>query len=213
MNYCAVIGDLVASREIAKRGQVQTKLKKIINQVNNQYDQQLAAKLMIYAGDEIQGLLYTPAVSYKLIQDVKEKLQPLEIVFGVGVGELTTKLPSHPVTWELDGSAYHQARKMLKQAKKKKPSICYSFDQSIIKRTEVGEIINSLLYFIESNQANRTQRQQQVVQLYQQYQSQELTAQELEVTQVAVSKILNNAVYYQVQQAKTSLDHYLNSFT
>lgn len=211
MNYCAVIGDLVSSREIAERGQVQARLKKVISQVNSQYDQELAAELMIYAGDEVQGLLHTPAVSYELIQLLKDKLAPIEIVFGVGIGGLTTQLPANPVTWELDGSAYHQARKMLKQAKKRKPSICYSFDQAIIKRTEIGEIINSLLYFIESNQANRTQRQQQVVKLYQQYQSQEVTAQELGVTQVAVSKILNKALYYQVQQAKTSLNHYLKS--
>ena len=213
MSYCAVIGDLVASKEISDRGQAQARVKEVIAEINNKYKEELAAKLMIYAGDEVQGLLATPAVSYKLVQELKRKLAPLEVAFGLGVGGLTTALPSNPVTWELDGSAYHQARQMIEQAKKKKPTICYSFDQSIVKREGIGALINSLLYFIESNQANRTQRQQQVVKLYQNLQSQEVTAEELGISQVAVSKILNNALYYQVQQAEASLNHYLNNFT
>lgn len=213
MNYCAVIADVVNSRLAADRRQVKQEMTTAVNRINSEYQTALTADFMIYAGDEVQGLLATPSVSYKLITDLRSYFSSVQLVFGVGVGEVTTEIPPDPVTWELDGPAYHRAREMIKQAKKKKPSICYSLgpeDDLAVDRA--ADLINSLLYFIESTVQNRTQRQKEVAQLYNEYGSQEKVAAKLGITQPGVSRILSKGFYSEVKQAEGSIRNYLQEF-
>lgn len=204
-SYCAVIGDIVDSRNLNDRGEVTAQLKQAIADINLKYSSYITADFSIYAGDEIQGLLSAPGVSYKLIQELKKYMKPIKLVFGVGVGPLATEISKRPITWELDGKVYHRAREMVNRAKKKKPSICYCLENS------VGDLINSLIYFIESNREFRTKHQQKVVTLYKKYGTQKKVAERLDISQATVSSILNKALFQQVNQAEENINSYLNS--
>ena len=220
MNYCALIGDIVDSRQIEDRENLKVELKEVIAKINNRYENQLAADFMIYAGDEIQGLLSEPSLSYEIIKEIRDLISPIEIVFGVGIGELSTDLPSQPITWELDGECYHRARNILKEAKNKQPGICYSFGYSDDSKDKMesetvlapaSKLINSLIQFIESNLEHRTKRQKQMVKLYEKYRAQKKVAESLDVTQGAVSKVLNKALYYEIKEAERNIVDYLES--
>ncbi|MCK8817147.1 SatD family protein [Natroniella sulfidigena] len=205
-DYCAIIADIVNSKKIDRRNDAKDKLEKAIDKINLKYKRELVAKFSIYAGDEVQGLLANPTRSYQLIKDLQKEIAPLELTFGVGVGSISTEIPDEPTTWELDGPAYHRARKMIKQAKKKKPSICYSFEEA------VDDLINSLIYFIQSNKEFRTNRQQKVVSLYKKLNNQKEVAKKLDITQATVSKILAQSLYHQIQKAENSINNYLANF-
>ncbi|WP_018248507.1 SatD family protein [Orenia marismortui] len=215
MNYCAIISDVVDSRKLKNRAKAQNKIKTAIKDINQKYKEELAAKFMIYAGDEVQGLLKIPSLSYEIITQLQARLRPIKLAVGVGIGGIATSIPSNPVTWELDGEAYHRARSMLNKAKEKRPSICYSFssNSSYSSYNEVeSDLINSLLYFIESNREYRTKRQKEIVQLYKEYKNQERVADKLGVSQVSISKVLNKALYYEVNKAENSIINYLKNF-
>ena len=213
MNYCALIADMVDSRLINDRNKVRNKVKKVVGKINSDYEEYLTAEFRIYAGDEVQGLLHQPSISYELIKKLNSYFSSVQLVFGVGIGEVTTEISDNPVTWELDGPVYHRAREMIKKAKRKKPSICYSFgpeNHSAVSKAD--KLINSLLYFIESTINNRTKRQKEVVELYNKYTSQQKVAADLEIAQSTVSEILAKAFYSEVEQAEKNISRYLEYF-
>lgn len=57
MQYYAIIGDIKRSKKIENRCEIQEKLKKILDNVNSIYNNDISAKFLITLGDEFQGLL------------------------------------------------------------------------------------------------------------------------------------------------------------
>ena len=56
--YFAIIGDIIASKTISNRSEVQNHLKRILDQVNEEYKSNIASRFSITLGDEFQGLLH-----------------------------------------------------------------------------------------------------------------------------------------------------------
>ncbi len=214
MRYCAIIGDIVNSRKFDDRNKIQNELKENIAEINSRYEDALAARFMIYAGDEIQGLLKVPSLSYQIIKDLKETLSFVDLVFGAGIGGLSTDIPPDAVTWELDGEAYHLARNIFEKTREKRRNIGYSFsgDREGAGVSPECKLINSLLYFIHSNESYRTSRQKKIVELYEEYENQTKVADILGISQGAVSKTLNKALYYEIKEAEESIVNYLKIF-
>src|SRR5690554_3059199 len=131
MIYSAITGDIVNSRKHENRSQLIKNLKKAVKKINNQYQDVLAAHFVIYSGDELQGLLKDPAYSYLIIREIQKMMYPVELHFGVGIGELSTSVPANldnAYTGELDGQAYYWAREMLNQAKISKQNVFFHFN-------------------------------------------------------------------------------------
>ncbi len=204
MKYCAIIGDIVGSRTLPNRASVQVRFKKAIDQINKKYRRFIASSFTVTLGDEFQGLLYDPSASYGIIKSMKEEILPVELVFGVGIGEMTTGF-DESISIGSDGPAYHYARQMVMRAKKKKPSICY-FSAS----PEDG-IINALVYFIESCTNKQTARQREVIKLYEQGFSQERIAKQLGIKQPSVSNIIDKGFYHEIKNAEEQIVDFLRS--
>ena len=110
--YCAIIGDIIQSKELADRAGVQAKLQETLTQINRRYEKVLASDCTITLGDEFQALLYTPVPAFELIEEVQRRMHPVRLRFGVGVGEITTPI-SRRLAIGADGPAYHYARAAL----------------------------------------------------------------------------------------------------
>lgn len=202
MIYCAIIGDIVSSKKIQDREQVQTKFKKVINDLNKRYFEHIASRFTVTLGDEFQGLLNTPYISYDIIMNIKEEMKPHKMVFGIGIGEMNTSF-SKDISIGSDGPAYHYARNMVIRAKKKKPSICY------YSNSMEDELINSLIYFIETCEKKHTVTQKQVVELYRKNKSQLEVALILNKNQSTISRILKNAMFDEINNAEEEIVNFL----
>ncbi len=112
MNYIAIIGDIKNSKKIAYRGAVQSKLSKVLEQVNREYKEEIAAKFVITLGDEFQGLMTSGEHLLEIIRAIQTSMEPVEIRFGIGVGKITTKVNSNAAIGA-DGPAYYAARSMI----------------------------------------------------------------------------------------------------
>ncbi|MGB4438298.1 MAG: SatD family protein, partial [Sedimentibacter sp.] len=55
--YIAIIGDIVNSKKIDNRNDVQIKLKSLLKRIDEKYTDDIASDFMITLGDEFQGLL------------------------------------------------------------------------------------------------------------------------------------------------------------
>lgn len=90
--FIAIIGDIRNSRELDSRKKIQDKLNETLEEINLKYQDDIESKFVITLGDEFQGLLSSGRILLHVIQDIKMQLYPVEIRFGIGIGEITTDI-------------------------------------------------------------------------------------------------------------------------
>lgn len=204
MVYCAIIGDIVKSKKIPNRQEIQDLFYSVLMEINIEFDNDIASNFTITLGDEFQGLISKPSLSYEIIKIIKQRMSPVELVFGVGIGEMKTTIKKE-ISIGSDGPAYHYARNMVEKAKKIRPSIRYYSD------TASDELINGLLYFAESCINSRTAKQVEVVKLFDELKFQKEVAKRLNKSQSTISGMLLNAFYYEVANAEEEIKSFLKT--
>lgn len=202
MNYCAIIGDIVGSKNIKDRQTIQDHFKKTLEEVNRKYDTYIASNFTVTLGDEFQGLLTAPSLCLEIIQYIKEKMSPIELVFGIGIGEMLTNF-SKQTSIGSDGPAYWYARKMVEKSKAKKPSI------NIFSDSPEDQLINSLIQFVERSSRAQTDRQKEIIKWYKALGSQYKVAEKLGIKQSAVSTSLQKSFYNEIESAFDNIGVFL----
>ncbi len=202
MLYCAIIGDIVKSRQITDRQSVQRQFLAMAAEASSLYAPAIESPFTVTIGDEFQVLLKSIDSAPQIVEHVVQAMKPVELVFGLGIGAIHTDINPR-LAIGMDGPAFHMARAALIQAKKKKPKIVYKSDAAAI------ELVNSLNYFIESCEDRRTKRQQAVVEYLQQGYTQAAIAGQLGIRQQSVHDIINAAYVAEIRQAKQTIIHYL----
>lgn len=118
--YSVINIDIVNSRNLKNRGEVQNTIKKYLNDLNKSYKNILLAPITLTLGDEWQIVLKKPLESYNMLKIIQVFLRniDIEIYAGIGIGDITTEISND--TREMDGSAFVFAREALNIAKDKK---------------------------------------------------------------------------------------------
>ena len=112
--YLAVIGDIKDSRDLENRGEVQRKLKAVLDQINHNYRGEIVSEFLITLGDEFQGLMKISAPVLEIIKYIQRKMYPALLRFGIGIGEISTEINPFAAIGS-DGPAYYGAREMIGQ--------------------------------------------------------------------------------------------------
>ena len=141
MQYYAIIGDIKRSKKIENRCEIQEKLKKILDNVNSIYNNDISAKFLITLGDEFQGLLEITAPILEIIKYIQREIYPIKLRFGVGIGNVST-LINHEAALGADGPAFYAAREMIeflrvqeKKLKKQAADIQISvYEKNVLKQ-------------------------------------------------------------------------------
>ncbi|MDD4578242.1 MAG: SatD family protein [Anaerolineaceae bacterium] len=111
----AIIGDIIKSRFIPDRRKTQEGLSAVLQQINQRYAGTLASRFTITLGDEFQGVLRDADGLLRILDEISFQLKPINLRFGIGVGELTTRLdPTTSIG--ADGPAYWKAREAIEIA-------------------------------------------------------------------------------------------------
>ena len=158
--YYAIIGDIIGSKALENRSEVQEKLNAILRTINTEYEKNIAANFVITLGDEFQGLLINPVSLLEIIQKIKLYMYPVKIRFGIGIGDIYTEI-NREMAIGADGPAYHNARAMvekLKSISKSNSKSMYNsdvmlMDSGVEGKDDIIQLINDnfcLCYFIES---------------------------------------------------------------
>lgn len=113
MNYLAVIGDVVGSRQAPDRGGLQQRLQGGLRDVNAAFGS-LAAEFVLTVGDEFQGLLAGAQELDKLLATLRTHAFPAELRLGLGIGGLDTRLEKQALG--MDGPCFHRARQAIERA-------------------------------------------------------------------------------------------------
>jgi len=116
MRKIVLIGDIVASKSLENRNEVQRNLKSALKKVNNS-NESLLSPLTVTLGDEFQGLYKNSDRLFSDIWQIISIMHPVRIRFSIGIGEIETPI-NKKQTIGMDGSAFHSAREGLEQIKK-----------------------------------------------------------------------------------------------
>lgn len=209
--YTVIIGDIIKSKEIKDRNKVQNNLKQTLNKVNELYGEDgIASQFIITLGDEFQGLLVKPDISIEVIRLIEQEMYPIKIRFGIGIGSISTNINRFKSN-EVDGSAYHRARKMIDRienvSNRSKTNIMVLSDD---EETEIDQLINSNLSLIFAIKEDWSKRQFEYVVAYRNNkESQEKIAEQMNVTQSSVSKSLKLSKYYVIEQVEHTIKEVL----
>lgn len=110
--YYAIIGDIINSKELQNRFEVQLKLDETLKSVNDEYALSIYSKFTITLGDEFQGLLNNADNLFEMLDYIRCKMYPVKIRFGIGIGTLSTRI-ERAHSMGSDGPAYWFARKAI----------------------------------------------------------------------------------------------------
>ena len=112
--YFALIGDIVSSRDLAGRAEVQRRLQEELAALNESLADAFAAPLRLTSGDEVQGLFARPQPVIDVLIRTADAIHPATLVWGLGFGPLSTALVDDVAM--LDGPCFHLAREALQVA-------------------------------------------------------------------------------------------------
>ncbi|MGA2677159.1 MAG: SatD family protein [Methanobacterium sp.] len=196
-----LLGDVKSSREIKNRKLFQEKLIKVCNELNQEYQQNLYADFKILKGlDEIGGVLTETSSIYKIISKITNQIYPNTIRFILVRDYIDTALNSKDVT-RMDGPAFHKASERMKLLKKSKTF----FDMVTYNETIDSSLIimiNLMLLYKE----RWTKKQRQIIEEYEKTLNQKKVAFKYNITQQAVSKVINNTKWKNIKDLENQLN-------
>ena len=166
MTYMAIIGDIKSSKTLNNRSEVQEKLKKTLDSINISYSEIIAAKFIITLGDEFQGLLFFTEDLVEIIKYIQKEMYPVEMRFGIGIGEISTKI-NEEAAIGADGPAFYAARNTIsaihdcaKKIKKQAADIQINiYENSVFEIVE----INTILALIKTIEDSWTEKQRYTI--------------------------------------------------
>lgn len=211
--FCAIIGDIVHSRELPNRREVQKQLEKALEDVNKKYKTCISARFMISQGDEFQGLLETSDRIVEILDDLQTAMHPVHIRFGIGMGEVQTDIDEqHSV--RVDGPAYYLARDAInavRTTETKNGSPGTNIVLRVQNREDPVNVIDTLFSLMDTLRKGWTDRQTDVIRCYKlQQENQVLCARELGVSQSAVNQHLKKSLYPSYRMAEQTVQEELD---
>ena len=107
--YLALIADVIDSKMVQERLDLQKQVEKTLQKMNGLFGDYLASRFTLTLGDEFQALLKVDAPIFQIIDTLRSELTPTQLRFGIGLGEIVTAIdPLQSVG--ADGPAYWNAR-------------------------------------------------------------------------------------------------------
>lgn len=118
----ALIADIIASKKMKNREQIQDVLLSIIKDINQRFASQIESDLTITLGDEFQGIVDSVETAFIIIDLISLNFQlqtktqigeEVTLRWGIGLGRLSTPIRDRKISIGTDGPAYWHAREAI----------------------------------------------------------------------------------------------------
>ena len=116
MNYCAVIADIINSKKIDNRGELQNRLATALNDLNKS-SSNLVSPYTITLGDEFQAVCKAETAVISELFTIMKAIYPVKIRISVGIGSISTKI-NRSSAIGMDGPAFYTARDGMNEMKR-----------------------------------------------------------------------------------------------
>lgn len=201
-----VLGDVVDSRKIQNREGFQEELDEILRDINDQRSNELSADFEIIKGiDEIGGVLTSPELVYQIQQEIAERIHPESIRLVAVHGRVDIGTDENSIS-KMDGPAFAKADQLLSSIEKRG----FLFDMNVREDAYEDLLVDeiNLITFVKSRW---TERQMKIARLYRDLGVQTDVAEQLSISQQAVSKTLREARIKQILSIEDRINDALHS--
>ncbi|NMA74777.1 MAG: DNA-binding protein, partial [Bacteroidales bacterium] len=115
----ALIGDIIDSKSLKNRKDIQNNLHKLLDGLNQKYESSIVSNLTLTLGDEFQGLFKDVECVLLVMDEINLtlSLKGINVRFGVGYGEITTDI-NPELSIGADGEAFWFARDAITHIRK-----------------------------------------------------------------------------------------------
>lgn len=202
-----MLGDVIGSREIDDRRAFRTQFEDARATVTSAYGDDFAAGPAVLKGiDELGAVMTTLERLYDVIVTLDDRLHPHAIRVAVASGEIEFGADEEDVA-RMDGEAFHRATALLESVERF--DLRFDLDGGAGPLdTAIADEINLLLHVRNS----WTDRQRDVVARYERVGNQQAVADELGVSQQAVSNVLQGASWPLVETVERRLRGTLGAY-
>lgn len=207
--YTALIGDVVASRDVADRAGLQRRLRTAVDEINEEMSRQgsFVVPMAITSGDEVQGLLSYPPAAIDIVVHLADAIAPTWMTFGLGFGPIATDLAE--TSAEIDGPCFHRARAALERTGSKEGRwlAAEGFGEDVDRGLEGVFALMAVI------RGNWTVRQAEMVRFARREEVQKEIAKTLGVSPSVVSESLRSAGYRALLAGERTARWFLSSVT
>lgn len=212
-SYFAIIGDIKRSKELKERNVIQKRMNSILEEINEEYAEYIAARFLITLGDEFQGLLKNGDMVFPIIKKIQRKMDPITLRFGIGIGEINTEI-NPEMALGADGPGFYMARKaidILKAEEHKYEAYVPEIKIEVDGEEEGSKLLNTVISLMELVEKRWTARQREIILDTMDHQDgQKATAKRLQITQSSVQRALAGGSYYAYREAENTLNSILS---
>ena len=202
--YTVITGDFIGSRKYENFNKIlKDKLRKI------EYPENMLTPFSLSRGDEIQAIFQGKLNFPAFIRQVRYIFRPMEIRFGIGFGKINdiNDIKNISDSWTLNGPAFHYARESLELLENSK-----KFKTSFMSNNQIDEAINTILFLIDTIQANWTEAQWEAIYYYEKLGTYKKAAEVLNIALQNVGKRCNAARWREIDYAEKSIINLVENF-
>jgi len=198
--FSILIIDIVDSRNLENRTQVQNRFKQAKEELSNKFSEEQFVSPEIIRGDELEAGHLNPAISYQFYRELSRRLYPVMINAGIGIGTISTR-KDRPIL-EMDGPAFHRARFAVEKAETEVTNLVIRSNQEA--EDKVLNIILNLICLIKNSW---TARQHEIVNYYLSKENitQTEIAYEFDISQPAIAKTLSRTNVRHLEEANETI--------
>ena len=201
-----VLGDVVDSRKIEDRTAFRSSYAQARAQIKGEFGGQFVAGPSVLKGiDELGAVLTGLESLYDVLVVLQDALHPHSIRIAVAGGEIEVGQDGDVA--HMDGEAFHRATELLESIEADKLQFGLNTDTDPLD-TAVADEINLLIHL----RASWTDRQREIVSRYEAHGTQRAIAEELGVSQQAVSNVLQGASWPLVETIERRLRETLAAY-
>lgn len=198
MNYIAIIGNIIHSKQVSRRSNTIEGLKQQLNSINYSFAQDFASPFTITKGDEFQALCKPNPYIFLMIDQIQLAFRDeVEIRFGIGLGEILTAIDPK-LSIGADGPAYWEAQKAIKFIQDKddygSSNVAFSSEYKQIDRV-INPLLNSSDFIKATWNKSQTDLFEVLInnKIYQEDFKQKPVAEKMKLSQSAFTKRLKSS--------------------
>ena len=117
MGYIVLIADIVSSKDIESRRDLQLKISDVLDELNSKKNRYLVSPYTITLGDEFQAVFSRADNVFSEVIQILYAIYPVKVRLSFGIGDIVTPINAERAIG-MDGSAFYQARKGIEALKK-----------------------------------------------------------------------------------------------
>ena len=204
MSHIVLIGDIIASKEIADRLNFQKKFTDVLVKSNKTYYNSMISPLTLTIGDEFQTVLWEATNLFNIINLIDRSIPEISLRYGIGLGKIDTEINPQSAIG-MDGPAFHFARTAVETARKEHKIYHFNCDNQFLQ-----ERINVMLDWIDITFKKWMPQRKEIFYQYQEKKTQRAIAQNLGITQPAVSQNVSDKAFKHVAVTQSIIENELN---